>query len=169
MAYGGPVELHMGRAAAHLGLVDDAVADLDQAVKACAQSGAEGYRAEADYELASALVHRSAPGDLARARTLVVEVLPRMDELGMPPLEARAKDLLERIDSAAAAVLTRRELEVADLVAQGLTNREIASRLFLSERTAQNHVQHILVKLDLPNRSQVALWVRARQMSRTTE
>ena len=169
MAYGGPAELHLGRAAAHLGLVDDAVADLDQAVKACSQSGAEGYRAEADYELASALVRRSAPGDLARARTLVVEVLPRMDELGMPPIKARAEELLDRIDSAAAVVLTRRELEVADLVAQGLTNREIASRLFLSERTAQNHVQHILVKLDLPNRSQVAVWVRARQMSRSAE
>ena len=57
--------------------------------------------------------------------------------------------------------LTRRELEVADLVAQGLTNREIASRLFVSERTAQNHVQHILDKLALPNRSQIAVWVRA--------
>jgi DNA-binding NarL/FixJ family response regulator len=80
-----------------------------------------------------------------------------------------AEKLLDRIDSAAAVVLTRRELEVADLVAEGLTNREIASRLFLSERTAQNHVQHILVKLDLPNRSQVAVWVRARQMSRSAE
>ena len=60
----------------------------------------------------------------------------------------------------AAVALTRRELEVADLVAQGLTNREIASRLFVSERTAQNHVQHILDKLDLPNRSQIAVWVR---------
>ncbi len=169
MAYGGPAELYLGRAAAHLGLVDDAVADLDQAVKACTQNGAEGYRAEAEYELASALVRRSAPGDLARARTLVVEALRRMDELGMPPIKARAEKLLDRIDSAAAVVLTRRELEVADLVAQGLTNREIASRLFLSERTAQNHVQHILDKLDLPNRSQVAVWVRARQMSRSAE
>jgi DNA-binding NarL/FixJ family response regulator len=43
-----------------------------------------------------------------------------------------------------------------------LTNREVASRLFLSERTAQNHVQHILDKLDLPNRSQIALWARGR-------
>jgi DNA-binding CsgD family transcriptional regulator len=169
MAYGGPAELHLGRAATHLGLVDDAIADLDQAVKACTQSGAEGYRAEAEYELSSALVRRSAPGDLARARNLVVDALPRMDELGMPPIKARAEELLNRIDSAAAVALTRRELEVADLVAQGLTNREIASRLFLSERTAQNHVQHILVKLDLPNRSQVAVWVRARQLSRSTE
>jgi len=169
MAYGGPAELHLGRAAQHLGLVDDAVADLEQAVKACTENGAEGYRAEAEYELASALVRRSAPGDLARARTLVVEALRRMDELGMPPIRARAQELLDRIDAAAAVVLTRRELEVADLVAQGLTNREIASRLVLSERTAQNHVQHILDKLDLPNRSQVGAWVRGREMSRSAE
>jgi DNA-binding NarL/FixJ family response regulator len=58
---------------------------------------------------------------------------------------------------------------VAELVAQGLTNREIASRLFLSERTAQNHVQHILDKLGLPNRSQIAVWVTSRRMSMPVE
>jgi DNA-binding NarL/FixJ family response regulator len=47
---------------------------------------------------------------------------------------------------------------VAGLVAQGLTNRQIADRLYLSERTAQNHVQHVLVKLGFSNRSQIASW-----------
>ena len=46
-------------------------------------------------------------------------------------------------------------------MAQGLTNREIAERLVLSERTAQNHVQHILIKLALSNRSQIAVWFTA--------
>jgi DNA-binding CsgD family transcriptional regulator len=162
MAYVGPAELYLGLAAAHLGLVDDAIADLEQAVKSCTANGAEGYRAEAEYELASALVRRSAPGDLARARAVAVEALRRTEELGMSPIRARVSDLLDRIDADPAAALTRRELEVADLVAQGLTNREIASRLFVSERTAQNHVQHILDKLDLPNRSQIAIWARGR-------
>ena len=40
--------------------------------------------------------------------------------------------------------------------------REIATRLYLSERTAQNHVQRILTKLDLPNRSQIAVWITSR-------
>jgi DNA-binding NarL/FixJ family response regulator len=52
--------------------------------------------------------------------------------------------------------LTPRELEVAHLVATGLTNREIAERLVITERTAAAHVEHILGKLDLRSRVQVA-------------
>jgi non-specific serine/threonine protein kinase len=54
--------------------------------------------------------------------------------------------------------LTRREREVAVLVAGGKTNREIATALFISERTADNHVQHILNKLGFTSRSQIAAW-----------
>jgi non-specific serine/threonine protein kinase len=57
--------------------------------------------------------------------------------------------------------LTRREKEVAALVAQGLTNRQIASDLHLSERTVGNHVSRILRKLGLASRAQVAAWVTA--------
>ncbi len=57
--------------------------------------------------------------------------------------------------------LTRREREVANLVAQGLTNREIASRLFISERTAESHVEQLRSKLGVRSRSQVAAWVTA--------
>jgi DNA-binding NarL/FixJ family response regulator len=54
--------------------------------------------------------------------------------------------------------LSPRERQVAALVADGLSNREIAERLVLSERTAQNHVQHILGKLGFANRAQIAAW-----------
>ncbi len=47
---------------------------------------------------------------------------------------------------------------MAHLVAEGLTNRQIAARLVISERTAQNHVQHILTKLGFTTRSQIAAW-----------
>ncbi|WP_235498249.1 AAA family ATPase [Frankia sp. R43] len=56
-------------------------------------------------------------------------------------------------------MLSPREREVARLVAEGLTNRQIAARLVISERTAQNHVQHILTKLGFRARSQIAAWV----------
>ena len=54
--------------------------------------------------------------------------------------------------------LTRREREIAELVAEGLTNREIANRLFISERTAEGHVEQIRNKLGFTSRSQVASW-----------
>ena len=57
--------------------------------------------------------------------------------------------------------LTRREREVASLVAQGLTNREIAGRLFISERTAESHVEQIRGKLGFHSRAQIAAWVVA--------
>lgn len=62
----------------------------------------------------------------------------------------------------AGVALSRRELEVAALVATGLTDQEIAGRLFLSRRTAEGHVQAIRNKLGLDNRSQVAAWYTRR-------
>jgi DNA-binding NarL/FixJ family response regulator len=58
--------------------------------------------------------------------------------------------------------LTRKEVEVAILVAQGNTNKEIASQLFNSERTIDNHVQHIYNKLNIDSRAELALWVQER-------
>ena len=52
---------------------------------------------------------------------------------------------------------------MAALIAAGSTNRAIAATLFISERTAQDHVQHILTKLGLANRTQVATWHEARR------
>ncbi|MEV5835503.1 protein kinase [Nocardia sp. NPDC052112] len=60
------------------------------------------------------------------------------------------------------AELTRRECEVADLVADGLTNKSIASRLHISQRTVEGHVEHILTKLGFTSRSQIAAWVAER-------
>jgi DNA-binding CsgD family transcriptional regulator len=54
--------------------------------------------------------------------------------------------------------LSRREGEIADLVALGLTNREIGERLFISERTAEGHVQQIRNKLGFTARTQIAAW-----------
>jgi predicted ATPase/DNA-binding CsgD family transcriptional regulator len=55
--------------------------------------------------------------------------------------------------------LTRRELEIAGLLAEGLTNREIAARLVIAQRTAETHVDHILSKLGMTSRAQVAAWI----------
>ncbi|WP_063045155.1 protein kinase domain-containing protein [Nocardia pseudovaccinii] len=55
--------------------------------------------------------------------------------------------------------LTKREQQVADLVAQGLTNKQIAAKLVISQRTADGHVEHILSKLGFTSRAQIAAWI----------
>ena len=64
-----------------------------------------------------------------------------------------------RVDVVLPSPLTSREAQVADLVARGASNREIAAELYISIRTAESHVEHILTKLGLPNRTHVAAWV----------
>ncbi|WP_213573427.1 LuxR C-terminal-related transcriptional regulator [Rhodococcus sp. USK13] len=61
--------------------------------------------------------------------------------------------------------LTRRQREVAELVTDGLTNGEIASRLFISPRTAEGHVENILTKLGFTSRAQIVNWVAAQRFA----
>ena len=135
--------------------------DLEHAAATCVANGAVGFQTEAEYELGATLAQRSQPGDHTRARSLLTECASRARSLGMKPFEAKAHTLLDELGDRRPSPLTPREHEVAELVGQGFTNREIAERLVLSERTAQNHVQHILTKLALSNRSQIAVWFTA--------
>ncbi len=59
---------------------------------------------------------------------------------------------------AGGTALSKREVEVGELVAEGLSNKEIASRLFLSDRTVESHVRHMLNKLGVNSRVQIASW-----------
>src|ERR1700716_3332559 len=63
------------------------------------------------------------------------------------------------------SALSRREREVAGLVAEGLTDRAIAQRLFISARTAEGHVRQILNKLGFDTRRQIAAWVANARLS----
>ncbi len=91
----------------------------------------------------------------------------KAEQLGMIPFTERIERLRARRLTSVPAVspLSARELEVARLVGRGLTNKEIAQCLYVSERTAENHVQHILIKLGLRNRSQIAAWASGPSMS----
>jgi len=64
-----------------------------------------------------------------------------------------------RAEATAGVGLTKREREVAALIAQGLSNREIAARLVVAQRTAEGHVENILSKLGFTSRAQVAGWL----------
>lgn len=84
--------------------------------------------------------------------------------LGETPAQHRTSPVVRRSKSP----LTRRQQEVAALVADGLSNREIAERLVVSQRTAETHVQNVLSKLGFRSRAQVARWVVDQQGARET-
>jgi predicted ATPase/DNA-binding NarL/FixJ family response regulator len=125
---------------------DEAVATIrarlgDRAFDTAFRRGSELSTAEA---LTMALERPAAPG-VPTPRTAAAEPAPtadtRLAELG----------------------LTRREREVITLIAQGLSNREIAARLVVAQRTAEGHVENILSKLGFTSRAQVAGWLAAQR------
>lgn len=99
----------------------------------------------------SALGRRRFAAAVDRGRSMSV------DEAVSYALGEQPPDIRSRSDPRVA--LTNRERQVADLVAQGLTDKQIAARLVISLRTAQGHVGHILTKLGFTSRAQIAMWV----------
>jgi DNA-binding CsgD family transcriptional regulator len=149
----GPVDLALGRCSASLGHYDAARRDLEAAGTMCRTVGAPGFGVEADTELAA--VHARV-GDNAAAAVVARRAQPLARILGMTPWADGLATFAGR--DAHIDPLTAREREIASLVAAGLSNRAIADRLVISDRTAQNHVQHILGKLGFTNRAQIAAW-----------
>ncbi|MDR2957841.1 MAG: response regulator transcription factor [Coriobacteriales bacterium] len=86
------------------------------------------------------------------------EVLGRMDKLmHVEKPGASPHDSVQFAAESPLAMLTSREFEVTELVARGLDNKEIAATLYISEGTARNLISAILQKLDLKNRTQLAV------------
>lgn len=121
--------------------------ELDEYVARAIRAGASGF-----------LVKDTEPADLIRA----VRVVAGGDALLSPGvtrllLERAASGLRAPASPAALASLTERETEVLTLVAQGLTNDEIAARLFLSPLTAKTHVSRMMQKLHARDRVQLVV------------
>lgn len=101
--------------------------------------------------LAAALARGAAMAPAEAVRFALGEAAPSG---AVPPAPAGAPPLL-----------TRRELDVASLVAQGLSNTQIAAALVISSRTAETHVAHIMTKLGFSTRAQIAAWSATSGMS----
>jgi DNA-binding NarL/FixJ family response regulator len=99
----------------------------------------------------------------ADAAALLDTVRAKAEEIGSPPISARVAEL-EKLshgrgaDAEAWRPLTVREFEVARLIANGLTNAQIAAELVVSPKTVSAHVEHILAKLGVGRRTEIATW-----------
>ena len=125
--------------------------DAAQAVEAAVLAGASGYLLKnGGREDLLKGIRAVAQGEALLSPSVAAQVLERFALLTRKERE-REQDLL-----------SDREKQVLALVARGLTNRQIAAELVLSENTVRNHISHILDKLDLSRRSQVAAYAAQR-------
>lgn len=149
----GPVDLHLGRLAALLGRPEDARAHLTHALRSAEAIHALPHAAMAHLELARL------PGGPATERAAHESAAATAAAtLGMAPLAAEVAALAATRSRTTCGPLSPRETEIAGLVADGLSNRAIATQLTLSERTVENHVSHIMRKIERGTRAGVAAW-----------
>lgn len=118
--------------------------DDDRYLALMHQAGAAGY-----------LLKNEAPGQIVSA----VRAISSQDALWTPGQLARVERWLAEVAEVRDS-LTARELEVLGLVAEGLSNKEIAQRLVVTVRTVDFHVSNILRKLDVVSRVEAAVWAQ---------
>ncbi|MFK0221679.1 response regulator [Streptomyces vinaceus] len=133
--------------------------DLDEYVYEALRAGASGFLlkdASAD-QLAEA-VRVVAAGEALLSPNITKRLITEFSRMGAPRAPSKA-----RIDE-----LTERETEVLSLIAQGLSNAEIAAHLVVAEQTVKTHVGRILVKLGLRDRTQAAVFAYETGLVRPT-
>ena len=138
-------DLHLAR-----GMIDTALQDYEKAA-------ALWQQLEAPYQLARARLKKgrvcNVLGDEFGARSDAEAARDGFRALGAEPDRRAAEAVLRQLDPKEPALLTPRQTEVLRYVVRGLTNREIAAQLDLSERTVDRHVSDILVRIDAPTRA----------------
>jgi DNA-binding CsgD family transcriptional regulator len=153
----GSVSRYLGQMAALMNDWGRVENEFARAIRRNLETGARAEVAETRLDWATALLRRGLARDGERARSMLEQSLRAAAELGMEPLGRRAADALAELKMRGSP-LTARELDVVALVADGLTNKDVAAQLHLSVRTAENHLFSVMNKLGLDNRAQVAVW-----------
>jgi DNA-binding NarL/FixJ family response regulator len=175
--------LASARIAIHKGEHPRAIEELETALMLLLHRDRPLLAAHIRLELARAL---AGAGERAAAAVEAEAALATFQRLGVTPHINAAREFqsglgadarpqttdrargVPRLEPGRGEVLTRRELEVARLVADGSTNREIAERLHLSVRTVETHVDRVLGKLDFHTRTQLAAWIDRGELSKVT-
>jgi len=120
--------------------------DDDRALLGAIMAGAAGYVSK-----------QTCGTDLVRSLRAVASGQSILDPFASRRVMTRLRDRAAVVDPVAA--LSDQEKRVLDLIGEGLTNREIAERMFLSEKTVKNYVSSLLTKLGMHHRSQAAAFV----------
>lgn len=133
------------------------VAQQDGDVIACAEAGVAGYVfRDASLEELFATIESAARGELRCSPAIAATLLRRVANLASAQPTAPTN-------------LTRREQEIVDLVGEGLSNKQIAARLFIEIPTVKNHIHSILEKLGVRTRAEAAAKFNSRLMLRDPE
>jgi ATP/maltotriose-dependent transcriptional regulator MalT len=145
---------------------EQARADFQAALELFSELGLTLEAAQARVSLARALRSHAPAAAVVEAR----QALATFDRLGGIRDADAAAALLRELGASARTfprgygALTRRETEVLSLLAEGCSNTEIAERLYISRRTAEHHVAHILAKLGLRSRTEAAAYALREQI-----
>ena len=134
---------------------------LERAIRGWEDRGRIWESLWARLDLARCLVRMNRPADAADAVALVQK---QAEAIGSEPLLARAGGIAKAnrgrgLQDEPWRPLTTREFEVARAIAAGMTNAEIAGELFVAPKTVSAHVEHILAKLGVARRAEIAAWV----------
>ncbi len=157
-----------GEVTAHEGNLDAAIPNYQAGLVHPATAAQPYQDALLRYHLGVCLLRRSGPGDRKSARAHLTEALAILERLGAKPDADMVRQAMQRIGGRTPSghALTEREREVLTLLADGLSNAAIAGRLYISERTVEAHVSHILTKLSLETRVQAASWAAQHPITR---
>ena len=130
---------------------------LENAVDRFERSGAPYEAARTRVELATSLVALGRTDAAEREASAAADALLDLGAITEAERACRLLAASSRVDDSPLPSVTRREQDVLRLLAEGLTNRQIADRLVISEHTVHRHVTNILRKLDLPSRTAAAV------------
>ncbi len=160
----GAVSYYLGLLATCLSRWENATKHFEQALEMNTRMQARPAIARTQYACADMLVKSNGAGARERARELLHRALDTGRQLGMTRLVVQAEGLAGRIGSPPASrpasapshALSPRELQVLALIVNGLSDRQIAAKLLISQRTVTTHVTHIFNKLVVTNRAEAA-------------